>query len=80
MCIFRAIKLLKDARLQRIILSREEVLFVSIALYHQFFFLMYCTSGNPLYDFNCYYTFFVSVALIEAIKYFSKKRMKRGTI
>ena len=57
-------------------LSREEVLFVSIALYHQFFFLMYCTSGNPLYDFNCYYTFFVSVALIEAIKYFRRKEWK----
>lgn len=80
MCIFRSIKLLKDARLQRIILSRKEILFLSIALYHQFFFLLYCTSGNPLYDFNCYYTFFVSVALVEAIKHFSKKRMKRGII
>lgn len=67
-CLFRAFTLLKNAKLERVELTKEQIMFLCIAVYNQVFFLLYCTSGNPLYDTNCYLTYFCSIAIVEILR------------
>lgn len=69
--LYRAISLLKKIKLERTAnaANRFDETCVAVALYHEVFFLLYCTSGNPLYDFHCYFTYFISLSIIEVFQY-----------
>ena len=47
-----------------------------LALGYQIFFLLYCFSGNPLYDNFCYTFYFMSIGIIMNTYYKNKNRFK----
>lgn len=49
--------------------NSEVIKLLSVSLCYQSFFLLYCITGNPLYDFNCYFPYFVWCAVSESLRY-----------
>ena len=62
-------KLLKMNRFNKIILDKDEECALSISLFVQIFFLLYCFTGNPLYDYSSLFPYMISCAVTGAVAF-----------
>lgn len=60
----RSIKLYLAVRQKKIIVSTAQEIMLAFSVFYQSFFLMYCLTGNPLYDEQCFYPYILSYAII----------------
>lgn len=70
-------KLLKLSRKRKIMLNTDEECILSISFFMQLFFLMYCFTGNPLYDYMTLFPYMLSCAAIFTIAYQKKQDIKK---
>ena len=75
--VLRGIKCIVNIRKTKKDVKKEEIILLSSAIGYQLVFLLYCSSGNPLYDYVCYFTYFVWCAIQESIIYSIKDRYGR---
>ena len=74
--LFTTWKYLANARTKKISIDRNEQSFLALSLGIQVFFICYCTTGNCLYDCECFYTYIISCALAYSTIYKCKKERK----
>lgn len=67
--LLKTIKLLKESRYKKISINKEEEVAISISVFVQLYFLMYCITGNPLYDYSTLFPFMISCAVTGSIAF-----------
>lgn len=66
---FMTYKLLKELRTSKIPSSKQEQYLLTLSIGIQSFFLMYCMSGNCLYDCECFFVYIASCTLMYSLRY-----------
>lgn len=84
--LFSAIRLYQGIRKKEYFVSKEDEYLMAFALCFQLFFLLYCITGNPLYDEEMYIPYFMSCSICvfynrkQRLQYNILKNMKGGNL
>ena len=77
--LYGTIKLLLDAQKEKILLNINQSFFLAFSLGIQLFFLMYCVTGNPLYDLQMMFPYFLCCTVFYTIRYQVRKDNAKDT-
>jgi O-antigen ligase len=73
-----AVRLFVNYRKKKIELPENSSYILMFSLFMQTFFLLYCFTGNPLYDFQMLYPYLMSVGIVQYYKFNFIRRNKNA--
>lgn len=75
LCLFLFIALTNLKKNSKLIkITNDNSLALMFAFAYQLFFLLYCFSGNPLYDIQCYAIYFISMGIVLNVQVENEKK------
>lgn len=73
--LIRAMKLLHKISIRKWVYPEFYRRMICCATAYEIFFLLYCSTGNPLYEYSCYLPYFIFIGMVEVINRRSKEQI-----